>query len=97
MILPFKSTSTPRLYIVPAFLYALVVPVSGACGIENNKLLVFFDRELNVIGDIHSYGHDIEATWLLDRACDVMGDKDYIEKWKNINLRISKNASAWHP
>ena len=58
---------------------------------ENNKLLVFFDRELNVIGDIHSYGHDIEATWLLDRACDVMGDKDYIEKWKNINLRISNN------
>lgn len=56
-----------------------------------DRLLVFFDRELNVIGDIHSYGHDIEATWLLDRACDVMGDKDYIEKWKNINLRISNN------
>lgn len=58
---------------------------------ENNKLLVFFDRELNVIGDIHSYGHDIEATWLIDRACDVLGDRDYIEKWKNINLRISQN------
>ena len=58
---------------------------------QGNKLLVFFDKNMDVIGDIHSYGHDIEATWLLDRACDVMGDKDYIEKWKNINLRISNN------
>lgn len=58
---------------------------------DNNKLLVFFDREMNVIGDIHSYGHDIEATWLFDRACDVLGEEKYIEKWKNINLRISNN------
>lgn len=58
---------------------------------ENNKLLVFFDRELSVIGDIHSYGHDIEATWLIDRACDVLGDSEYISKWRKINLRISEN------
>ena len=30
---------------------------------EGHKLLVFFDRNMDVIGDIHSYGHDIEATW----------------------------------
>ncbi|MGN0666492.1 MAG: AGE family epimerase/isomerase [Huintestinicola sp.] len=58
---------------------------------DNNKLLVFFDRELNVIGDIHSYGHDIEATWLIDRACDTLGDKSYIDKWRNLNLRIADN------
>ncbi|MCM1525136.1 MAG: AGE family epimerase/isomerase [Ruminococcus sp.] len=58
---------------------------------ENNKLLVFFDRELNVIGDIHSYGHDIEATWLIDRACEVIGDSGLSEKWKRLNLRISSN------
>ncbi len=58
---------------------------------ENDKLLVFFDRELNVIGDIHSYGHDIEASWLMDRAVEVLGDKAYIEKWNKINLRIAEN------
>lgn len=58
---------------------------------DNNKLLVFFDREFNVIGDIHSYGHDIEASWLLDRACATIGDKALIEKWKGINLRIAEN------
>lgn len=58
---------------------------------ENNKLLVFFDRELNVIGDIHSYGHDIEASWLLDRAVEVLGDEDYIKRWNAINLKIARN------
>lgn len=58
---------------------------------KNNKLLVFFDRELNVIGDIHSYGHDIEATWLIDKACQVLGDKETEAEWRAINLRISDN------
>ncbi len=57
----------------------------------NNKLFVFFDKEMNVIGDIHSYGHDIEATWLIDRACSVLDDESYISKWKDINLKISEN------
>ncbi len=58
---------------------------------ENNKLLVFFDRELNVIGDIHSYGHDIEATWLFDRACQTITDEELENEWRSINLRISEN------
>ena len=58
---------------------------------DNNKLLVFFDRELNVIGDIHSYGHDIEATWLFDRACQTIADKMLETDWRFINLRISEN------
>ncbi|MCD7731453.1 MAG: AGE family epimerase/isomerase [Oscillospiraceae bacterium] len=58
---------------------------------ENNKLLVFFNRELNVIGDIHSYGHDIEASWLLDRACQALGDKELEAEWRMINLRIADN------
>ena len=60
---------------------------------ENNKLLVFFDRELNVIGDIHSYGHDIEATWLIDRACEVIGDPAITAKFAEMNKAIVKNIA----
>ena len=58
---------------------------------DNDKLLVFFDRELNVIGDIHSYGHDIEAQWLIDRACDVLGDEELRKKWAGYDLRIAED------
>lgn len=58
---------------------------------EKNCLRVFFDRELNQIGDIHSYGHDIEATWLIDRACEVIGDRRLMADWRFINLRIAEN------
>lgn len=54
----------------------------------NDKLLVFFDKNMSVIGDIHSYGHDIEATWLIDRACDVIGDKALSAKMAGMNEKI---------
>ena len=36
------------------------------------RLETFFDSKMNSLADIHSYGHDIEATWLLDRAGKVL-------------------------
>ena len=55
---------------------------------ENSKLLVFFDKNLNEIGDIYSYGHDIEATWLIDRACEVIGDEKLAKKFAGMNSEI---------
>lgn len=58
---------------------------------DQNRLRVFFDREFNEIGDIHSYGHDIEASWLIDRACEVIGERRFMAKWRFIDLRIAEN------
>ncbi|MCM1054022.1 MAG: AGE family epimerase/isomerase [Bacteroides sp.] len=60
---------------------------------DGSKLLVFFDKNMNVIGDIHSYGHDIEATWLLDRACDIIGDSETTEKISSMNKKIAANIA----
>lgn len=60
---------------------------------ERSQLLVFFDREMNVLGDIHSYGHDIEATWLLDRACDIIDDPALTAKISSMNEKIAANIA----
>lgn len=41
---------------------------------------VFFDREMNSILDLHSYGHDIETAWLIRRGTDILGEKAYEDK-----------------
>ena len=35
---------------------------------------VFFDDRWQPIIDLHSYGHDIETAWLVDRGLEVLGD-----------------------
>ena len=41
---------------------------------------VFFDKNYNSILDLHSYGHDIETAWLLNRGVDVLGEESYQKK-----------------
>ena len=41
---------------------------------------VFFDKNYNSILDLHSYGHDIETAWLLNRGVDVLGEETYQKK-----------------
>lgn len=50
---------------------------------------VFFDREMNSILDLHSYGHDIETAWLIRRGTDILGDKSYEEKMLPIILDLT--------
>lgn len=56
---------------------------------ERCALRVFFDGQWNEIGDVYSYGHDIEASWLLTRACDVLEDETYTAAFAEIAVRIA--------
>lgn len=47
---------------------------------EKEMCEVFFDNDYNSLIDLDSYGHDIEASWLINRACDVLDDAEYSEK-----------------
>lgn len=61
---------------------------------------VFFDRNMNTILDLHSYGHDIETAWLMDRGVEVLGEKKYEEKMtpitKDLTAEIYRVAFDGH-
>lgn len=58
---------------------------------EIGRQEVFFDRRWNSLIDLYSYGHDIEAAWLIDRGLEVLDDKSYTEKISPITREITEN------
>jgi mannobiose 2-epimerase len=50
---------------------------------------VFFDKDWNSIIDLHSYGHDIETSWLMDRGCEVLGDAKVTAKIDPISTDLA--------
>ena len=52
---------------------------------------VFFDKDWNSLIDLYSYGHDIEAAWLIDRGLEVLGDESYTKKLAPITETITNH------
>lgn len=53
---------------------------------------VFFDNNYTSLIDLHSYGHDIETAWLVDRGASVLGDEAYISKMAPITADLEQNV-----
>lgn len=51
---------------------------------------VFFDENYNSIIDLHSYGHDIETAWLMDRTVEIVNE----EKYRKLIYPITKDLTA---
>jgi len=56
-------------------------------------LICFFDEHWKCKSTIYSYGHDIEAAWLLAEAAHVLGDNDLIKMIEAVSLLITNAAS----
>lgn len=57
---------------------------------ELKRQEVFFDREYRPLIDLHSYGHDIESAWLVDRCLDVLKDDGLSEKISPITKALTE-------
>lgn len=53
---------------------------------------VFFDENYQSIIDLYSYGHDIEAAWLIDRALEVLEDPSLTERLCEMTRTMTKKV-----
>lgn len=59
---------------------------------EKRRLDVFFDSKMKPIIDIHSYGHDIEAAWLIERAALVLECHSFLVKMSPIISTLTEEV-----
>ena len=59
---------------------------------ETSHLDLFFDDDWHTRGDIVSYGHDIEASWLIHEAALVLGDKALLKEIEPVIVNIARAA-----
>ena len=57
---------------------------------QTKHLDLFFDENWNSKTDIVSYGHDIEASWLIDEAARVLGDHSILADVQNTCIQIAE-------
>ena len=50
---------------------------------------VFFDLDYNTLIDLHSFGHDIETSWLMDHTLRVLGDAAFTERIRPLLLAMT--------
>ncbi|MDR2751616.1 MAG: AGE family epimerase/isomerase [Clostridiales bacterium] len=59
---------------------------------ENRRSEVFFDSSMNSLIDLQSYGHDIEASWLLDWCASFVDNEDLKEKVGRASLVLVESV-----
>lgn len=57
-----------------------------------NRLEVFFDSGYRSLIDMQSFGHDIEASWLIDLAADVALSGENLIQTKAMTTRLAKGV-----
>lgn len=70
----------------------------------SGHLHLFFSETWTVKSTLFSFGHDIEAAWLLQESAAITGEEEEIETFKNIAVQLSeaalqglaKNDGLWH-
>ena len=59
---------------------------------QRRRQEVFFDREYRTLIDLHSYGHDIETSWLADRTLEVLGDDELTARIRPLLLALAEET-----
>jgi mannobiose 2-epimerase len=60
---------------------------------ETGHLILFFDDEWNIKSSSISYGHDIEAAWLIQEAAEIIGHRQLIQEVKEKSILMADAAA----
>ncbi len=82
---PDESLRSQLVKLVNVFTGRIIDPKTG-------HLNLFFDKQWNIKSDIISYGHEVEASWLLCEAADILCDSELYNALKPVSLKMVNAA-----
>jgi len=60
---------------------------------ETSHLICFLDRHWSSTSTVNSFGHDIECSWLLFEAADLLGDKNLTDRVREVSIMMINAAT----
>jgi len=61
---------------------------------DTGHLRLFFDESWRPLGDAVSFGHDIEASWLVVEAAEIVGDPELLARARETSQLLARTALA---
>ena len=59
---------------------------------KTGHLHLFFDNEWTVKSEIISYGHDIEASWLIHEAAEILNNEEILQETQKLAIKITDSV-----
>lgn len=59
---------------------------------HTNHYWLFFDDDWNPAGNTVSFGHDIEGTWLMLEAAEILGDDELLSRVKGFSMAMAESV-----
>jgi mannobiose 2-epimerase len=60
---------------------------------ETNSMRLFFDQQWKPKNDVISFGHDIEASWLLYETAEILQDKKLLTRTRQQSILMARAAT----
>lgn len=60
---------------------------------KTHRMRLFFDYDWKPSSKVISYGHDIEMSWLLYEAAEVLGNKELIDQCREVSIQVATAAA----
>lgn len=60
---------------------------------KNHHLNLFFDDDWQLKSSLQSYGHDIEAAWLLQQCAEIIEDKKWMDQFRQYAVSVTDAAA----